>query len=232
MESNSFNMLGDFCTEIDENLDVALDELFSGKRHSKEELLKINCFLNFIQSNIVYLADLVEACLKREKRSLFVSKMLFLLGMVCTVILFCTGGYLFAILVSLIQYKVLKKSESSSNFVFNYLYRVGTKGQEEANRLSNYMDVLNTRIKKSMDVKKVLDEDEVKNKRFDIALEIVSYIINGYEIDEADDEIISMVKCILKDGGAKGESLSELTSSIRNVVMKANGGKPYTKIRD
>ena len=79
------------------------------------------------------------------------------------------------------------------------------------------------------EIKEELDADEELNSKFDAALTVMGYLLRGYEVDEIDSELENLIKEILIEGGADGETLEELVNNMRVKIDSLNGGNALKK---
>ena len=57
----------------------------------------------------------------------------------------------------------------------------------------------------------------------------MGYLLRGYEVDEIDSELENLIKEILIEGGADGETLEELVNNMRVKIDSLNGGNALKK---
>ena len=88
---------------------------------------------------------------------------------------------------------------------------------------------IDIKIKKKLEIKEELDADEELNSKFDAALTVMGYLLRGYEVDEIDSELENLIKEILIEGGADGETLEELVNNMRVKIDSLNGGNALKK---
>lgn len=217
------------CNEVETEIDKISDDLYVGKTFTKEELLNKNYQLNSAYEAITEIVATMDYIFDREKNNTIFSKMTFNFASIINILLFILGNPILAIILEYLQFKLYKSSKYHAYETLNYLTSVSEKGLNLINRVSNYQDTINAKIKKNLEVKEELDKDEEKNAKFDAALSLTNYLLQGYELEEADEEIIAMVKEILKDGGAEGNSIEELISNMRNKLESLEGGKVLNK---
>ena len=82
---------------------------------------------------------------------------------------------------------------------------------------------------KKLEIKEELDADEELNSKFDAALTVMGYLLRGHEVDEIDSELENLIKEILIEGGADGETLEELVNNMRVKIDSLNGGNVLKK---
>ncbi|MDO4376188.1 MAG: hypothetical protein Q4C33_03335 [bacterium] len=210
--------------DIDSVLDEALDNLFSGKKLSRDELLELNCKLSLLQDTIVDLSCIVDDINVGETKSFDGSKKLFRIATICNIILLLSGAALPAFAIEYLQYRLYARARKEAADILVYIGEIGKRGKDQVSRLLNYLDVTNIRIKKSFDVQEELEQDESRNQKFDMALDSVNALLKGYEMEESDEEVRTMVMQILKDGNAEGNTIDELAASMRDKLSKNKGG--------
>lgn len=216
--------------DIDSVLDEALDNLFSGKKLSRDELLELNCKLSLLQDTIVDLSCIVDDINVGETKSFDGSKKLFRIATICNIILLLSGATIPALAIEYLQYRLYSRARKEAADILVYIGEIGKRGKDQVSRLLNYLDVTNVRIKKCFDVQEELEQDESRNQKFDMALDSVNNLLKGYEIEDIDEEVRTMVIQILKDGNAEGNTIDELATSMREKLNKDKGGIPL-KIR-
>lgn len=210
--------------DIDSVLDEALDNLFSGKKLSKDELLELNCRLSLLQDTIVDLSYIVEDINIGETKSFDGSKKLFRIATICNIILMLSGAAVPALVIEYLQYRLYSRARKEVTDILVYIGEIGKRGKTQVSRLLNYIDVTNIRIKKSFDVQEELEQDESRNQKFDMALDSVNALLKGYEIEDNDEEVRAMVMQILKDGNVEGNTIDELAANMRDKINKNKGG--------
>lgn len=210
--------------DIDSVLDEALDNLFSGKKLSKDELLELNCKLSLVQDTIVDLSYIVEDINIGETKSFDGSKKLFRIATICNIILMLSGAAVPALAIEYLQYRLYSRAKQEVADILVYIGEIGKRGKTQVSRLLNYVDVTNIRIKKSFDVQEELEQDESRNQKFDMALDSVNALLKGYEIEDNDEEVRAMVMQILKDGNVEGNTIDELAANMRDKINKNKGG--------
>lgn len=210
--------------DIDSVLDEALDNLFSGKKLSKDELLELNCRLSLLQDTIVDLSYIVEDINIGETKSFDGSKKLFRIATICNIILMLSGAAVPALVIEYLQYRLYSRARKEVTDILVYIGEIGKRGKTQVSRLLNYIDVTNIRIKKSFDVQEELEQDESRNQKFDMALDSVNALLKGYEIEDNDEEVRAMVMQILKDGNVEGNTIDELAVNMRDKINKNKGG--------
>lgn len=210
--------------DIDSVLDEALDNLFSGKKLSKDELLELNCKLSLLQDAIVDLSYIVEDINIGETKSFDGSKKLFRIATICNIILMLSGAAVPALAIEYLQYRLYSRAKKEVADILVYIGEIGKRGKTQVSRLLNYIDVTNIRIKKSFDVQEELEQDESRNQKFDMALDSVNALLKGYEIEDNDEEVRAMVMQILKDGNVEGNTIDELAANMRDKINKNKGG--------
>ena len=57
----------------------------------------------------------------------------------------------------------------------------------------------------------------------------MGYLLRGYKVDEIDSELENLIKEILIEGGADGETLEELVNNMRVKIDSLNGGNALKK---
>ena len=57
----------------------------------------------------------------------------------------------------------------------------------------------------------------------------MGYLLRGHEVDEIDSELENLIKEILIEGGADGETLEELVNNMRVKIDSLNGGNVLKK---
>ena len=57
----------------------------------------------------------------------------------------------------------------------------------------------------------------------------MGYLLRGHEVDEIDSELENLIKEILIEGGADGETLEELVNNMRVKIDSLNGGNALKK---
>ena len=216
--------LEEHLTSIENTLNEISDSLYGGKNLGKDDLLELNSKLSGEEEHLADIADAVDSVLKNEK-NIFLSR----LAIFCNIVLIITGNYILPILLTIIQHYLYENIKKESDDVIEYLVEIADRGASVGERILHYEETTSIKIKKKLQVNDELSNDEEKNAKFDFALGIVNYLLRGYDIDEIDDELVPLVKAILKDGGAEGETIEELTASMQSKIESQKGGKTFNK---
>ena len=228
-KKDTLNFLYDNCSKIEEKLNSVSNELYTGKTFSREELLSLNCDINNIIDIINDIANVIDFILNREKSIFKKFKMGVKVALVANVMLFALGSPLLAIILTILQYKLYKTIEEEHDETIDYLALISEKGINLSNRAENYEETIDIKIKKKLEIKEELDADEELNSKFDAALTVMGYLLRGYEVDEIDSELENLIKEILIEGGADGETLEELVNNTRVKIDSLNGGNALKK---
>ena len=102
----------------------------------------------------------------------------------------------------------------------------------DENKFNAYLkvEILSCRAWSELGIIPKDDVDKIeKNAKFDAALTLTDYLLRGYELEGGDPEILDLVKEILIEGGAEGETLGELIISMRAKLKSLEGGKTLSK---
>lgn len=228
-KKDTLNFLYDNCSKIEEKLNSVSDELYTGKTLPREELLSLNCDISSIIVIINKIANVIDFIFNREKSIFKKFKMGIKVALVANVMLFVSGSPLLAIILTILQYKLYKMIEEEHDETIDYLALISDKGINLSNRAENYEETIDIKIKKKLEIKEELDADEELNSKFDAALTVMGYLLRGYEVDEIDSELENLIKEILIEGGADGETLEELVNNMRVKIDSLNGGNALKK---
>lgn len=228
-KKDTLNFLYKNCSKIEEKLDSVSDELYTGKTLSREELLSLNCDISSIIDIINDIANVIDFIFNREKSIFKKFKIGVKVALVANVMLFVSGSPLLAIILTILQYKLYKMIEEEHDETIDYLALISDKGINLNNRAENYEETIDIKIKKKLEIKEELDADEELNSKFDAALTVMGYLLRGYEVDEIDSELENLIKEILIEGGADGETLEELVNNMRVKIDSLNGGNALKK---
>ena len=228
-KKDTLNFLYDNCSKIEEKLNSVSDELYTGKTFSREELLSLNCDISSIIVIINKIANVIDFIFNREKSIFKKFKIGVKVALVANVMLFVSGSPLLAIILTILQYKLYKMIEEEHDETIDYLALISDKGINLSNRAENYEETIDIKIKKKLEIKEELDADEELNSKFDAALTVMGYLLRGHEVDEIDSELENLIKEILIEGGADGETLEELVNNMRVKIDSLNGGNALKK---
>lgn len=228
-KKDTLDFLYDNCDKIEEKLNAVGDELYTGKTFSREELLSLNCDINSIIDIINDIANVTDFIFNREKSIFKKLKIGVKVALIANVMLFALGSPLLAIILTILQYKLYKAIEEEHDETIDYLALISEKGINLNNRAENYEETIDIKIKKKLEIKEELDADEELNFKYDTALTVLGYLLRGYEVDEIDSELENIIKEILIDGGADGETLEELVNNTRVKIDSLNGGTALKK---
>ena len=228
-KKDTLNFLYDNCSKIEEKLNSVSDELYTGKTFSREELLSLNCDISSIIDIINDIANVIDFIFNREKSIFKKFKIGVKVALVANVMLFVSGSPLLAIILTILQYTLYKMIEEEHDETIDYLALISDKGINLNNRAENYEETIDIKIKKKLEIKEELDADEELKSKFDAALTVMGYLLRGYEVDEIDSELENLIKEILIEGGADGETLEELVNNMRVKIDSLNGGNALKK---
>ena len=228
-KKDTLNFLYNNCSKIEEKLNSVSDELYTGKTFSREELLSLNCDISSIIDIINDIANVIDFIFNREKSIFKKFKIGVKVALVENVMLFVSGSPLLAIILTILQYKLYKMIEEDHDETIDYLALISDKGINLNNRAENYEETIDIKIKKKLEIKEELDADEELNSKFDAALTVMGYLLRGHEVDEIDSELENLIKEILIEGGADGETLEELVNNMRVKIDSLNGGNVLKK---
>ena len=228
-KKDTLNFLYKNCSKIEEKLDSFSDELYTGKTLSREELLSLNCDISSIIVIINKIANVIDFIFNTEKSIFKKFKIGVKVALVANVMLFVSGSPLLAIILTILQYTLYKMIEEEHDETIDYLALISDKGINLSNRAENYEETIDIKIKKKLEIKEELDADEELNSKFDAALTVLGYLLRGYEVDEIDSELENLIKEILIEGGADGETLEELVNNMRVKIDSLNGGNALKK---
>ena len=137
-KKDTLNFLYKNCSKIEEKLDSASDELYTGKTLSREELLSLNCDISTIIDIINDIANVIDFILNREKSIFKKFKIGVKVALVANVMLFVSGSPLLAIILTILQYKLYKMIEEEHDETIDYLALISDKGINLNNRAENY----------------------------------------------------------------------------------------------
>lgn len=222
-------LLGDNCDKIENTLNEISNELYTGKMHSREELLSLNCSISSIMEIITDVAGVIDFVLNREKHVFKSLKVGLKVALAANVVLFILGNPILALVLGYLQYKLYEIVVEDYNEAVDYLAAIADKGNNLVNRADNYQETINVKIKKKFEIKDELDADEELNIKFDTALAITDYLLRGYEIADHDEVLEKIIMQILIQGGAEGKTLDELVNDMRGKIASLEGGKTLKK---
>lgn len=228
-KKDTLQLLSDNCDKLDNALNRISNELYTGKTLSREELLSLNCNISDIMDIIKDVAGVIDFILNREKHVIKSFKIGLKVALVANIILFALGNPLLAVILAFLQYELYKMTEEEHNETMDYLVIIADKGINLVNRADNYQETINVKIKKKFEIKEELDADEELNQKFDAALAVTDYLLRGYEIEDIDEVLENIIKQILIQGGAEGETLEELVNDMRGKIASLEGGKTLSK---
>ena len=201
----------DYLDSLNRKLDYISDQLYSGDKHSIDELTDL----------VLY----VEVENKHNR----ILDIIFKLSLIVAAILTGLGSFVLAGILVAIQYYLHSLIKKSSNEVADYIDSVIKKSESVDRRVEHYQEITSIKLQKQLekDDEEVLTEEEMLE--FEKALEMVNALLNDEDVKEYSEHTRILARKYLEDAGAKGETLEELAEDLKTKAVDLKGGRTLTK---
>ena len=219
----------DYLDSLNRKLDYISDQLYSGDKHSIEELTDLVLYVEVVNFELLKFYKSLKKIGEIENKHNRIWDIIFKLSLIVAAILTGLGSFVLAGILVAIQYYLHSLIKKSSNEVADYIDSVIKKSESVDRRVEHYQEITSIKLQKQLenDDEEVLTEEEMLE--FEKALEMVNALLNDEDIKEYSEETKELARKILEDAGAKGETLEELAEDLKTKAVDLKGGRTLTK---
>lgn len=219
----------DYLDSLNRKLDYISDQLYSGDKHSIDELTDLVLYVEVVNFELLKFYKSLKKIGEIENKHNRIWDIIFKLSLIVAAILTGLGSFVLAGILVAIQYYLHSLIKKSSNEVADYIDSVIKKSESVDRRVEHYQEITSIKLQKQLenDDEEVLTEEEMLE--FEKALEMVNALLNDEDIKEYSEETKELARKILEDAGAKGETLEELAEDLKTKAVDLKGGKTLTK---
>ena len=219
----------DYLDSLNRKLDYISDQLYSGDKHSIDELTDLVLYVEVVNFELLKFYKSLKKIGEIENKHNRIWDIIFKLSLIVAAILTGLGSFVLAGILVAIQYYLHSLIKKSSNEVADYIDSVIKKSESVDRRVEHYQEITSIKLQKQLenDDEEVLTEEEMRE--FEKALEMVNALLNDEDIKEYSEETKELARKILEDAGAKGETLEELAEDLKTKAVDLKGGRTLTK---
>ena len=219
----------DYLDSLNRKLDYISDQLYSGDKHSIDELTDLVLYVEVVNFELLKFYKSLKKIVEIENKHNRIWDIIFKLSLIVAAILTGLGSFVLAGILVAIQYYLHSLIKKSSNEVADYIDSVIKKSESVDRRVEHYQEITSIKLQKQLenDDEEVLTEEEMLE--FEKALEMVNALLNDEDIKEYSEETKELARKILEDAGAKGETLEELAEDLKTKAVDLKGGRTLTK---
>lgn len=219
----------DYLDSLNRKLDYISDQLYSGDKHSIDELTDLVLYVEVVNFELLKFYKSLKKIGEIENKHNRIWDIIFKLSLIVAAILTGLGSFVLAGILVAIQYYLHSLIKKSSNEVADYIDSVIKKSESVDRRVEHYQEITSIKLQKQLenDDEEVLTEEEMLE--FEKALEMVNALLNDEDIKEYSEETKELARKILEDAGAKGETLEELAEDLKTKAVDLKGGRTLTK---
>lgn len=219
----------DYLDSLNRKLDYISDQLYSGDKHSIEELTDLVLYVEVVNFELLKFYKSLKKIGEIENKHNRIWDIIFKLSLIVAVILMGLGSFVLAGILVAIQYYLHSLIKKSSNEVADYIDSVIKKSESVDRRVEHYQEITSIKLQKQLenDDEEVLTEEEMLE--FEKALEMVNALLNDEDVKEYSEHTRILARKYLEDAGAKGETLEELAEDLKTKAVDLKGGRTLTK---
>ena len=219
----------DYLDSLNRKLDYISDQLYSGDKHSIDELTDLVLYVEVVNFELLKFYKSLKKIGEIENKHNRIWDIIYKLSLIVAAILTGLGSFVLAGILVAIQYYLHSLIKKSSNEVADYIDSVIKKSESVDRRVEHYQEITSIKLQKQLenDDEEVLTEEEMLE--FEKALEMVNALLNDEDIKEYSEETKELARKILEDAGAKGETLEELAEDLKTKAVDLKGGRTLTK---
>lgn len=224
------DLLDEKINELESTLDVVSNGLYDGKEHSEAELINLISKLKYLEDVESFVDETITLNFKKERKLRKTNKIVFGLGMTSYILFGLSSGLIIPAALLVLIHALLNGSiKKDSEEVTDYLKDVSKRSCLARVRIDNYETSTKIKIRKINQDYNDLSETETKIANFGLAEAVVQSLLNGVSVGLIDKDVEALVRVMLKDEGAEGETLEELADDLRNKYRVQMGGKVFKK---
>lgn len=219
----------DYLDSLNRKLDYISDQLYSGDKHSIDELTDLVLYVEVVNFELLKFYKSLKKIGEIENKHNRILDIIFKLSLIVAAILTGLGSFVLAGILVAIQYYLHSLIKKSSNEVADYIDSVIKKSESVDRRIEHYQEITSIKLQKQLesDDEEVLTEEEMLE--FEKALEMVNALLNDEDVKEYSEHTRILARKYLEDAGAKGETLEELAEDLKTKAVDLKGGRTLTK---
>lgn len=219
----------DYLDSLNRKLDYISDQLYSGDKHSIDELTDLVLYVEIVNFELLKFYKSLKKIGEIENKHNRILDIIFKLSLIVAAILIGLGSFVLAGILVAIQYYLHSLIKKSSNEVADYIDSVIKKSESVDRRVEHYQEITSIKLQKQLenDDEEVVTEEEMLE--FEKALEMVNALLNGEDVKEYSEHTRILARKYLEDAGAKGETLEELAEDLKTKAVDLKGGRTLTK---
>lgn len=219
----------DYLDSLNRKLDYISDQLYSGDKHSIDELTDLVLYVEIVNFELLKFYKSLKKIGEIENKHNRILDIIFKLSLIVSAILTGLGSFVLAGILVAIQYYLHSLIKKSSNEVADYIDSVIKKSESVDRRVEHYQEITSIKLQKQLekDDEEVLTEEEMLE--FEKALEMVNALLNDEDVKEYSEHTRILARKYLEDAGAKGETLEELAEDLKTKAVDLKGGRTLTK---
>ncbi|MDY3757665.1 MAG: hypothetical protein SO009_05165 [Bacilli bacterium] len=219
----------DYLDSLNRKLDYISDQLYSGDKHSIDELTDLVLYVEVVNFELLKFYKSLKKIGEIENKHNRILDIIFKLSLIVAAILIGLGSFVLAGILVAIQYYLHSLIKKSSNEVADYIDSVIKKSESVDRRVEHYQEITSIKLQKQLenDDEEVLTEEEMLE--FEKALEMVNALLNDEDVKEYSEHTRILARKYLEDAGAKGETLEELAEDLKTKAVDLKGGRTLTK---
>lgn len=218
----------DYLDSLNRKLDYISDQLYSGDKHSLDELIDLDLYVEIVNFELLKFYMSLKEIGEIENKHNRICDIIFKLSLIVAAILTGLGSFVLVGILVAIQYYLHTLIKKSSNEVADYIGSVIKKGESVDRRVKQYQEITSIKLQKQLekDDEEVLTEEEMLE--FEKALEMVNALLNDEDVKEYSEHTRMLARKYLEDAGAKGETLEELAEDLKTKTVNLKGGRTLT----
>lgn len=219
----------DYLDSLNRKLDYISDQLYSGDKHSIDELTDLVLYVEVVNFELLKFYKSLKKIGEIENKHNRILDIIFKLSLIVAAILTGLGSFVLAGILVAIQYYLHSLIKKSSNEVADYIDSVIKKSESVDRRVEHYQEITSIKLQKQLenDEEEVVTEEEMLE--FEKALEMVNALLNDEDVKEYSEHTRILARKILEDSGAQGDTLDELVEDMKVIVANQKGGRTLTK---
>ncbi len=219
----------DYLDSLNRKLDYISDQLYSGDKHSIDELTDLVLYVEVVNFELLKFYKSLKKIGEIENKHNRILDIIFKLSLIVAAILTGLGSFVLAGILVAIQYYLHSLIKKSSNEVADYIDSVIKKSESVDRRIEHYQEITSIKLQKQLenDDEEVLTEEEMLE--FEKALEMVNALLNDEDVKDYSEHTRILARKYLEDAGAKGETLEELAEDLKTKAVDLKGGRTLTK---
>ena len=219
----------DYLDSLNRKLDYISDQLYSGDKHSIDELTDLVLYVEVVNFELLKFYKSLKKIGEIENKHNRILDIIFKLSLIVAAILTGLGSFVLAGILVAIQYYLHSLIKKSSNEVADYIDSVIKKCESIDRRTEHYQEIAGIKLQKQLEYECSEQATEEEMLEFERALKLVNALLNNEDIKEYSEETKELARKILEDSGAQGDTLDELVEDMKVIVANQKGGRTLTK---